>query len=132
MPLSKPRLLAYLKHDHDAIPAVRMMRLSKDEIGQRADAMAQEIRAFPGRSELVGWRVRDRRWGCAHRPPCPRACWRWLSEGVTAHALAARLRAADPPVLARVAEGRLLLDLRTVFPEQDKALSQALFQVATK
>ena len=33
--------------------------------------------------------------------------------------LCARLRAADPPVIARVEEGRVLLDLRTVFPEQD-------------
>jgi L-seryl-tRNA(Ser) seleniumtransferase len=54
------------------------------------------------------------------------------SEGVTAHALAARLRAADPPVIARVADGRLLFDLRTVFPEQDKALTKALFQVVTE
>ena len=33
-------LLAYVKHDHDAIPALRMMHLSKDEIGQRAEAVA--------------------------------------------------------------------------------------------
>src|SRR6202451_2278226 len=29
-------LLSYIKNDHNAIPALRMMRLSKDEIGQRA------------------------------------------------------------------------------------------------
>ena len=34
-------LLAYVKHDHDAIPALRMMHLSKDEIGQRAEAVAE-------------------------------------------------------------------------------------------
>ena len=33
-------LLAYVKHDHDAIPALRMMHLSKDEIGRRAEAVA--------------------------------------------------------------------------------------------
>ncbi len=37
-----------------------------------------------------------------------------------------RLRAADPPVLARVVEGRTICDLRTVFPDQDEALARAL------
>ena len=30
-------LLAYVKKDHDAVPALRMMRLSKEAIGQRAE-----------------------------------------------------------------------------------------------
>ena len=33
-------LLAYVKHDHDAIPALRMMHLSKEEIGRRAQTVA--------------------------------------------------------------------------------------------
>src|SRR5256885_16932916 len=33
-------LLAYVKRDHEAIPALRMMRLSKEEIGKRAEAIA--------------------------------------------------------------------------------------------
>ena len=39
---------------------------------------------------------------------------------------AARLRQCDPPVIARVADDRLLLDPRTVLPEQDAALLAAL------
>ena len=42
--------------------------------------------------------------------------------------LAARLRTGDPPVVARVEGGRLLLDLRTVLPEQDALLTAALKQ----
>ena len=38
-------LLAYVKNDHDAIPALRMMHLSKDEIGRRAEAVAGKIRS---------------------------------------------------------------------------------------
>ena len=37
-----------------------------------------------------------------------------------------RLRSADPPVLARVVEGRTICDLRSVFPDQDEALARAL------
>jgi hypothetical protein len=34
-------------------------------------------------------------------------------------------------VIARVEEGRVLLDLRTVFPEQDQALIAALQQIGS-
>lgn len=37
-----------------------------------------------------------------------------------------RLRAGHPPVIARIEEGRLLLDLRTVFPEEEEELRRAL------
>ena len=37
-----------------------------------------------------------------------------------------RLRAGDPPVVGRVADGRLLLDLRTVFPADDQTLLGAV------
>ena len=44
--------------------------------------------------------------------------------------MSARLRASDPPIVARVEEGRVLLDLRTVFPEQDQAVIAALQDLA--
>ena len=40
--------------------------------------------------------------------------------------LEVRLRRGDPPVVARVNDGKLLLDLRTVLPEQDAQLSRCL------
>ena len=39
---------------------------------------------------------------------------------------AARLRAADPPVVARIDGGRVLLDPRTVLPGEDDALLSAV------
>jgi L-seryl-tRNA(Ser) seleniumtransferase len=53
-------------------------------------------------------------------------------DGVSADELSANLRAGDPPIIARVEEGRVLLDLRTVFPEQDDAVVKTLKQVAEK
>jgi L-seryl-tRNA(Ser) seleniumtransferase len=52
------------------------------------------------------------------------------AKGLSAAQLAARLRAAEPPVIARVEEGRVLLDLRTVFPEEDAAVTAALAALA--
>ena len=51
---------------------------------------------------------------------------------LTASELAARLRASDPPVIARVEEGRVLLDLRTVFPAQDEVVARVLSQVLAR
>lgn len=41
-------------------------------------------------------------------------------------ALAARLRSATPPVIGRVGDGALLLDARSVFPDEDALLVAAL------
>src|SRR5437899_11993007 len=46
-------LLAYVRRDHDSIPALRMMRLSKAEIGKRAEAIAGEIQSATLRVELI-------------------------------------------------------------------------------
>jgi len=37
-----------------------------------------------------------------------------------------KLRAGEPPVVARIEDGRLVLDLRTVFPAEDCELINAL------
>jgi L-seryl-tRNA(Ser) seleniumtransferase len=51
----------------------------------------------------------------------------WLiaieKPGVTPDALEALLRRRSPPVIARIERDRVLLDLRTVLPDQDSALS---------
>ena len=46
----------------------------------------------------------------------------WLLE----QALLARLRSQSPPVIARIEDDQLVLDLRTVFPEDDSAVTAAL------
>jgi L-seryl-tRNA(Ser) seleniumtransferase len=45
--------------------------------------------------------------------------------------LAKKLRQATPPVIARIEEDQLLLDPRTVLPEQDKTLLAVLEKVLT-
>jgi L-seryl-tRNA(Ser) seleniumtransferase len=51
-------------------------------------------------------------------------------EGLSADELATRLRTSDPPVIARVDEGRVLLDLRTVFARQDALIVAVLQRIA--
>jgi L-seryl-tRNA(Ser) seleniumtransferase len=118
-------LLAYVKQDHNAIPALRMMHLPKDEIGRRTEAVAAKvgspelkIEVIDGESVIGG--------GAAPSAVLPTRLLAVTREGLSADEISARLRASEPPVIARVEEGRVLLDLRTVFPEQDVNLVAAL------
>jgi L-seryl-tRNA(Ser) seleniumtransferase len=124
-------LLAYVKGEHDAIPAVRMMRLSKEEIGRRAESIAKRIHSPVLLAELVdGESVIGG--GAAPSAVLPTRLLAISCEGSSANELSERLRASDPPIIARVEEGRVLLDLRTVFPEQDEVVTNGLKRVAEK
>src|SRR2546423_4096915 len=46
-------LLAYVKHDHNSIPVLRMMRLSKDEIAERARKLSASIRSSKLKFEIL-------------------------------------------------------------------------------
>jgi L-seryl-tRNA(Ser) seleniumtransferase len=123
-------LLAYLKQDYDAIPVLRMIRLTKAEIGRRAEVVQRKVQATglvielaDGGSAIGG--------GAAPGASLPTRLLAVSSKSLTASELAARLRAYVPPVIVRVEQGRLLLDLRTVFPEQDEVMAEALVQVAS-
>jgi L-seryl-tRNA(Ser) seleniumtransferase len=118
-------LLAYVKQDHDAIPAIRMMRVSKEEIGRRAESLAKELESSNVSAEIVdGDSVIGG--GAAPSAVLPTRLLAVSAEGLSADELAARLRSSNPPIIARVDEGRVLLDLRTVFPQQDEVVQAAL------
>lgn len=122
-------LLAYVKREHDAIPTLRMMRLSKQQIGRRADAIAAESRSAKLRVEIVeGESVIGG--GAAPSSVLPTRLLALTCADLSADELAGRLRAGDPPIVARVDEGRVLLDLRTVFETQDSLVSAALRRIA--
>lgn len=123
-------LLAYVKREHDAIPVLRMMRLTKGQIGRRAEALAAQVKPAKLQIEIIdGESVIGG--GAAPSSVLPTCLLALLSEGMSADELAARLRASDPPIVARVEDGRVLLDLRTVFVEQDGEISAALKRISS-
>jgi L-seryl-tRNA(Ser) seleniumtransferase len=118
-------LLAYVRRDHDAIPTLRMMRLPKDEIGRRAEGLAAQIATAKFKVEIIdGESILGG--GAAPSSSLPTRLLALTCEGLSADELSQRLRDSDPPIIARVEEGRVLMDLRTVFPEQDASLATAL------
>ncbi len=126
-------LLAYVKRDHDAVPVLRMMRLTKEEIARRAEKIVSRVESARPKSSLK-LELRDGEsvigGGAAPSAVLPTRLIALTDSGLSADELSARLRARTPPVIARIDEGRILLDLRTVFPEQDAALLETLNSVA--
>lgn len=122
-------LLAYVKHDYDAIPTLRMLRLSKREIAARAEALGKILASAKWKVEIVdGESVIGG--GAAPSSVLPTRLLAVMRSEFSAEELSTRLRCCDPPIIARVEEGRVLLDLRTVFPEQDETIVVALRHIA--
>ena len=103
------------------MPALALIRRTPAQIRARAEALVArvpEMRAeiVPGSSVAGG--------GATPEQSIPT----WLIAIDCADLVDAerRLRAGDPPVLARIENERLILDLRTVFQEEEEALAAAL------
>jgi len=120
-------LLAYLREDYDSIPALRMLRLTEATINERAEHLMRklhisnpglEVEVLASRSVIGG--------GSAPGATLPTRALAVSSPELSADAIAQRLREWATPIIARVEDGRVLLDLRTVSPEQDAAIAEAL------
>jgi L-seryl-tRNA(Ser) seleniumtransferase len=108
-------LLHYVRNEAvDQIPVWRMIAARDADLHSRADAWAArlggEVRA--GRSTIGG--------GSLPEETLP--TWLVALPGSTPDALAASLRRQDPPVIARVDQDRVVLDPRTVLPEEGEHL----------
>jgi L-seryl-tRNA(Ser) seleniumtransferase len=119
-------LMEYIRQNHNAVPFARMMRLQAEEIGRRAAEMRERLSAKPtlkldviaGESLIGG--------GSAPDSTLPTRLLAVSVEGLSANELAARLRRCNPPIVARVEEGQVLIDFRTVFEHEDAQIEAAL------
>lgn len=119
-------LMEYVRQNYDAIPFARMMRLGAEEIRRRAEHIAEELKSnrrllveIVAGESLVGG-------GSAPTSTLPTFLLAITAEGLSADEISTRLRAHNPPVIARVEEGRVLIDLRTVFSQEDLEVTKAL------
>src|SRR5580658_8149534 len=121
---------AYLRAALDEIPALRMIRMSANELNRRAENFLRELTPElpPGEVELEitdGTSLAGG--GSTPTQSLPTKIIRIASARHSAAQLEQRLRrAAGVSVIARVEDDRLILDLRTVFPEQEPQLVKTL------
>jgi L-seryl-tRNA(Ser) seleniumtransferase len=120
-------LAAYAAEDYDAIPALRMIRAGDLEKQARsfADALLAQAHASAVKGEsVIGG-------GSSPGQSIPTWLVALAPDEIAADELLARLRAADPPVIARIENDRVVLDLRTVLPDQRPALHSAIERALT-
>ncbi len=125
---------AYLRAAWDEIPAMRMIRATPQELQRRAENFIRELRPelpldeveidITDGSSLAGG-------GSTPSQTLPTKIIRIASARYSATKLEQRLRRAPAgvSVIARVEDDRLILDLRTVFPEQEPLLIKTLAAV---
>jgi len=119
-------LLVYIRQDYSAIPALRMIYATTEEIRERARVFLDELRSLRGvRIEIIkGESVVGG--GTTPNATLPTALIAVSCEQCSPEKLQARLRAQSPPVIARIEDDCLVLDLRTVFPEEERTLIASL------
>jgi L-seryl-tRNA(Ser) seleniumtransferase len=103
------------------IPVMRMIRQPAAEVRARAERLVSQLAG--ARAEIIEG---ESMVGGGAAPLQPIATWLIAIAADDITALESRLRAASPPVVARIVDGRLILDLRTVFPEEEPELAAAL------
>lgn len=109
----------------EKVPIWQMISQDEATLRARADAWVRELhelgvaaQVVPGRSAVGGGSL----------PGQTLPTYLVALEAESPNAIAARLRNSDPPVIARVENDRLVLDPRTVLPDQDATLHRLVAQ----
>lgn len=123
-------LQSYRRGALDEIPSLRMIRMPAEEIERRAEDFAQRLRPALPRDATVEVRAGFSVIGGGSTPDqqLPTHVVSITSRHHSASTLEERLRkpAAGAPVVARIAEDRLVLDLRTVLPDEEAELASSV------
>lgn len=118
-------LQSYAAERPDEVPVARMLRLTVEQIGARAHALAAALEARGVRAQVIDGQSTIGG-GSAPGSTLPTRLIQLQNDGASASALEQRLRAQDPPVIARIENDHVVLDLRTVLPAQEGTLLEAL------
>lgn len=114
-------LLAYLDGDRESIPVVRMLAMQPEDVQRRCIVWADALRSgalhaqvVPTKSVVGG--------GTTPGASLPSFAVALEHTSINETTLAARLRGLDPPIVGRISDRRVWLDLRTVPEDQDDLL----------
>jgi len=130
--LSLAALLATLglyRAPHDPlqkIPVLNMLAETAAVVGRRAGRVAKALAALDGVTASLVDGVSYAGGGALPLHEIPTRVVALELAGLSANELAARLRQADPAVIGRIARDAVMLDLRTVLPEQVPTLIAAI------
>ena len=119
-------LLAYVRQDYSVIPALRMIFTPPSEVRRRTESFAAQLQRRSGiqievieGNSLIGG-------GTAPNATLPTYLLTITSNHHSPEELQTSLRSQSPPVITRIENDRLMLDMRTVFPEEEADVARAI------
>jgi L-seryl-tRNA(Ser) seleniumtransferase len=122
-------LLHYVRGEAErAVPVWRMIATPLEALAARAADLAAGLRAADIPATVVSAASTV---GGGALPGETLPTWAVAVATSSPDAFAAALRRGEPPVVGRIVEGQLLLDLRTVPPEADDLLRRAAISART-
>jgi L-seryl-tRNA(Ser) seleniumtransferase len=113
----------------EEIPVLRMLSLAPDAIRKRAAALVERLSPISNLSLRVEESTSKVGGGAAPDAEIPTFVIALRSPTASADEILAALRRHRPPVIARISEDRVLLDLRTIAPEEEAILGEAIRSV---
>jgi L-seryl-tRNA(Ser) seleniumtransferase len=118
-------LSTYLDGDRESIPVIRMLAMQPEEVQRRCNRLADALRSSALHAEVVATRSVV---GGGTTPGASLPSFAVALEHSTMSetTVAARLRGLDPPIVGRVCDRCVRLDLRTVPEDQDDLLIQRI------
>ena len=128
-------LRLYLDPDRavEQLPVLRMLRATLTDLCHRAKELATRLRALPGVSNAS---VSEETAYVGGGTLPDQSMKTWVVEvaatDVSDQELAYRLRKGAPAVLGRLSEGMVVLDLRTIFPDQETLVVEAVRAAVAK
>jgi L-seryl-tRNA(Ser) seleniumtransferase len=109
------------------VPVLRLLGTPPEELRRRAEALAARLEGLPGLASVRA--VQDVAYVGGGSLP-DQALPTWVVELAAADVsdteFSLRLRVGEPAVVGRIRDGKVLLDVRTVFPAQEAALAEAV------
>jgi L-seryl-tRNA(Ser) seleniumtransferase len=105
------------------VPVIQMLALTANELEQRARSIIDQVSGIKlelqaGESTVGG--------GAGPTSTLPTTLIAITHDEKSAQQIEHQLRIFSPPIISRISEGKVLLDLRTVFPDQLPAVLNAL------
>jgi L-seryl-tRNA(Ser) seleniumtransferase len=115
-------LEAHASGRRDELPVWRALALGPDDLRPRAAALGRRV----GPAASLGEGASVAGGGSLPGEGLPSLLVELDPAPASVEAVLARLRAGDPPVIARAERGRVVVDLRTVPPDADELVAAAL------
>jgi L-seryl-tRNA(Ser) seleniumtransferase len=107
------------------IPTLALLQISGDQLRTRAAAVCARLQGLPLKT-AIGRGSAKAGGGTLPKSNMPSVTIDIVPENSSLPDFAAALRASNPPVIGYISDNRFKLDLRTIFPQQDALLVEAI------